>query len=63
MYILTLVKLSKRPQQVCNAGIFFSGSLADSPHTHCICPGISSPSVHYIVSPYLQQIVCVQASS
>lgn len=59
----TLVKLSKSPQQVCNAGIFFSVSLADSPHTHCICPGIFSPSVHYIVCPYLQEIICLQASS
>lgn len=66
MYILMLVKLFKSPQQVCNAESlvsFFPGGLYDSPHTRCICPGISSASVRYIVSPYLQQIVCLQASS
>lgn len=66
MYVLTLVKPSKSPPQVCNAGLgfFFFTEACLTPHTQCICPGISSPFIHYIVSPYfLQQIICLQPSS
>lgn len=65
VYVLTLLKPSKSPQQVCNAGLgFFFTETCLTPHTQCICPGISSPFIHYIVSPYfLQQIICLQPSS